>query len=74
LITGTPGTGKSTLSELIAMATGLMHLNCSQIVKEHKLHSGYDESFDTLTLDEDKVRNTHSTYIDSSLTVSIVCV
>lgn len=54
LITGTPGTGKSTLSELVAMAAEMTHLNCSQIVKEQKLHSGYDESFDTYTLDEDK--------------------
>lgn len=55
LVTGTPGTGKTTTSELIAEATGLTHVNVGDLVKEKQLHEGYLEEFDTHILDEDKV-------------------
>ena len=35
--------------------TGLKHINVSHMVKEHELHEGMDDKFDTLMLDEDKV-------------------
>lgn len=56
LITGTPGTGKTTHAELVASATGFRHLNVGELVKAHDLHSGWDEEFETYLLDEDKVR------------------
>lgn len=56
LITGTPGTGKTTTAELVAGATGLRHLNVGALVKEQELHSGWDEEFDCHVIDEDKVR------------------
>jgi adenylate kinase len=55
LITGTPGTGKTTLSELVASSTGLRHINVTDLVKEKSLHEGKDEEFDSYILDEDKV-------------------
>ncbi|KAJ2964205.1 hypothetical protein NQZ79_g756 [Umbelopsis isabellina] len=55
LVTGTPGTGKTTTSELIAQATGLSHVNVGDLVKEKQLHEGYLEEFDTHVLDEDKL-------------------
>jgi adenylate kinase len=55
LVTGTPGTGKTTTSELIAEATGLTHVNVGDLVKQKQLHEGYLEEFDTHILDEDKV-------------------
>jgi broad-specificity NMP kinase len=54
LVTGTPGTGKSTTSELIALACDLVHINVGQVVKEHELHDGYDATFDTYVMNEDK--------------------
>ncbi|KAI9291645.1 P-loop containing nucleoside triphosphate hydrolase protein [Neoconidiobolus thromboides FSU 785] len=57
LITGTPGTGKTTLSELLEIATGFKHINCSELVKEKKLHDGYDEEFDTYILNDDKLND-----------------
>ena len=56
LITGTPGTGKTTTAGLVSEASGLKHLNISDMVKAEKLHEGYDQEFDTYILDEDKVR------------------
>eukprot|EP01100_Stratorugosa_tubuloviscum_P008553 TRINITY_DN3566_c0_g1_i1.p1 TRINITY_DN3566_c0_g1~~TRINITY_DN3566_c0_g1_i1.p1 ORF type:complete len:177 (-),score=78.06 TRINITY_DN3566_c0_g1_i1:133-663(-) len=55
LITGTPGTGKTTTAEMIASATGLNHLEVGALVREKKLHSGLDKVFDSFILDEDKL-------------------
>lgn len=57
LITGTPGTGKTTHAELVASETGFKHINVGELVKEHQLHAGYDQEFDTYLLDEDKVND-----------------
>ena len=55
LITGTPGTGKTTTCELIAEASGARHINVSDLIKSDDLHSGWDEEFDCYVLNEDKV-------------------
>eukprot|EP01026_Neomeris_dumetosa_P060399 TRINITY_DN5695_c0_g2_i1.p3 TRINITY_DN5695_c0_g2~~TRINITY_DN5695_c0_g2_i1.p3 ORF type:complete len:206 (-),score=12.98 TRINITY_DN5695_c0_g2_i1:228-764(-) len=55
LVTGTPGTGKSTLCQLLVQYIDLQHLNVSEIVKEGELYQGWDEEFDCSIFDEDKV-------------------
>ncbi|KAI7834279.1 P-loop containing nucleoside triphosphate hydrolase protein [Kickxella alabastrina] len=55
LITGTPGTGKTTTSEMVALAAGLEKVTVGDLVKERNLHDGYNEDFDTYWLNEDKV-------------------
>ncbi|KAI8800735.1 AAA domain-containing protein [Cladochytrium replicatum] len=55
LITGTPGTGKTTTAELVALATSLDHIEVGKIVKERGLHEGFDEEFQSYILDEDRV-------------------
>ncbi|CAG8585284.1 9068_t:CDS:2 [Ambispora gerdemannii] len=55
LITGTPGTGKSTLAELAAQDAGLSYINVGTLVKERLLHEGYDEDYQSYILDDDKV-------------------
>ncbi|KAJ1904975.1 factor activating pos9 [Tieghemiomyces parasiticus] len=55
LITGTPGTGKTTMAELAAIKTGLHHIDVSALVKAEGLHEGHDTEFDTYILDEDKL-------------------
>lgn len=56
LVTGTPGTGKTTLAADAAQATGWEHINVGDLVKSDSLHHGWDEEFECWTLDEDKVR------------------
>ena len=51
LVTGTPGTGKTTTSELISRETGLEHINVGELIKAKKLHEEYLEEFDTHVLD-----------------------
>lgn len=55
LITGTPGTGKTTTAEQVAAQTGFQHVNVGQWVKDQGLHTGWDEAHQCYLLDEDKV-------------------
>ncbi|XP_051134262.1 adenylate kinase isoenzyme 6 homolog [Andrographis paniculata] len=55
LITGTPGTGKTTTSAALAEAANLRHINVSELVKEKSLHDGWDEEFDSYVINEDLV-------------------
>ncbi|KAL4448646.1 hypothetical protein ABPG75_005865 [Micractinium tetrahymenae] len=55
LVCGTPGTGKTTLCQQVAEATGLKHINIGDLVKAQSLHSGWDDEFECLVIDEDKV-------------------
>lgn len=55
LITGTPGTGKTTTSEMVAQELGFRHINVGEWVREKNLHSGWNAEFDCFDIDEDKV-------------------
>ena len=55
LVTGTPGTGKSCTCALIAEATGLKHLEVGELVKQESYPEGWDEEFQSYTLDEDRL-------------------
>lgn len=57
IITGTPGTGKSTHAQLLAEESPvpLRHVNVGELVKEKDLHEGYDEEWQSYTVDEDKL-------------------
>lgn len=55
LVTGTPGTGKTTTCELLAQSGRLEHINVGDLVKSRHLHEGYDEEHQAFLLDEDAV-------------------
>jgi len=57
VITGTPGTGKSTHAQLVVeqSTVPLRHLNIGELVKERGLHEGFDEEWQSYIVDEDKV-------------------
>ncbi|KAK2461806.1 hypothetical protein APHAL10511_006269 [Amanita phalloides] len=55
VITGTPGTGKSTHAQLLATEAGLKHINVGEWVKEKGLYEGYDEEWQSYTVDEDRL-------------------
>ena len=55
-MTGTPGTGKTSLCSRIAQDAGFTHINVGEWVKDKGLHSGWDEEFQCHILDDDKVR------------------
>lgn len=55
LITGTPGTGKTTTSELLASQLNFKCVNVGDVVKEKQLHYGFDSEFDAYIIDEDRI-------------------
>uniref|UniRef100_A0A915ARS6 Adenylate kinase isoenzyme 6 homolog n=1 Tax=Parascaris univalens TaxID=6257 RepID=A0A915ARS6_PARUN len=55
LITGSPGTGKTTLGQQLAERLDFDFIECGKEVREHELYSGYDEDLKCHILDEDKL-------------------
>jgi Predicted nucleotide kinase (related to CMP and AMP kinases) len=57
IITGTPGTGKSTHAQVLAEESfiPLRHINVGDWVKEKGLYEGFDQEWQSYTVDEDKV-------------------
>ncbi|XP_062082771.1 adenylate kinase isoenzyme 6 homolog [Humulus lupulus] len=55
LVTGTPGTGKTTTSSALAESTQFRHINVGDLVKEKNLHDGWDEELDCYVINEDLV-------------------
>ena len=61
VITGTPGTGKSTHAQALVDACSILqHINVVEIVKQKELHDGYDEEWQSYIVDEDKACTTTS--------------
>ena len=57
LISGTPGTGKSTIIQKIQrIAPQVQVLNISELVKREGLHDGYDPEFDTFIINDRKTQ------------------
>ncbi len=42
IVTGTPGTGKTTLSKKISKLLDYKYIDVNKLIKENKLHDGYD--------------------------------
>ncbi|KAK7058836.1 factor activating pos9 [Paramarasmius palmivorus] len=57
IITGTPGTGKSTHAQLLCNESPipLRHINVGDWVKEKQLYEEYDEEWQSYTVDEDRL-------------------
>uniref|UniRef100_A0A9I9DZR9 Adenylate kinase isoenzyme 6 homolog n=3 Tax=Cucumis melo TaxID=3656 RepID=A0A9I9DZR9_CUCME len=55
LITGTPGTGKTTTSSALADAAQLRHVSIGDLVKEKNLHDGWDDELQCYVINEDLV-------------------
>ncbi len=55
LITGTPGVGKTAVSNLLASILDAPHIDLSKLVKQEKLTSGVDKNRGTLIADTEKV-------------------
>ncbi|KAJ3072814.1 hypothetical protein HDU98_002838 [Podochytrium sp. JEL0797] len=65
LITGTPGTGKTTTAAMIAQAIpGMKHIEVGKVVKEKALHDGFDEEFNSYLINEDRVGGRADAVVD----------
>ncbi|XP_018651786.1 hypothetical protein Smp_050570 [Schistosoma mansoni] len=55
LITGTPGTGKTTISKEVSRRSSLNYISINDVAKEGELYDGYDEANQCHILDEDRI-------------------
>lgn len=55
IVTGTPGTGKTTLAKKLARKHKHEYIDVNKIVKKHKLAVGYDKKRKTKIVDEIKL-------------------
>lgn len=69
LITGTPGTGKTTMCTALAEATQLRHINIGDLVREKNLHDGWDAELECHVINEDLVMQSRSFFFCSSTVV-----
>ena len=53
LITGTPGTGKTSTASMAAETVGLTHIDCSKLIVDKKLYLERNEELDTYIIDDD---------------------
>lgn len=58
-ISGTPGTGKSTLGEELAQRAGMNYVNIGELAKQDNLYEGFDPEYNCPILDEDRVSVTN---------------
>lgn len=56
LVTGTPGTGKTTVARLLGKAMGIPVVNLADLVKGEKLYVDYDKDADSYVVDVAGVR------------------
>ena len=55
IVTGTPATGKTTLSKKLAKKLDFYYLDVNESIKKHKLSEGYDKKRKTKIVDVDKL-------------------
>ncbi|RNA01512.1 adenylate kinase isoenzyme 6-like, partial [Brachionus plicatilis] len=55
MITGTPGTGKTTLCSQLVEQTGLNLISIGELAKDNNFYGEYDTELQSYELDEDKV-------------------
>jgi len=55
VLTGTPGTGKTTAAKMVAKRLGMTHLDLNAAIKNEQLYSGYDKKRDSYIADIKKV-------------------
>jgi adenylate kinase len=63
LITGTPGTGKSTIARFLSKSLGFECLSITDFVKERKLGSGYSQKLKTWEVEEGRLKKELESYI-----------
>lgn len=64
VVTGTPGVGKTMVSEKLATMLGAVHVDVADLVRREGITSGYDEKRQTLIADDQKLAKRVQQIID----------
>ncbi|MBW2987880.1 kinase [Candidatus Woesearchaeota archaeon] len=62
-VTGTPGTGKTTIAKLLAKQLGFEYISLNEFAKQHGLFEGYDKKKKCHLVDTKKLARAFSQYI-----------
>lgn len=65
IVTGTPGTGKTTLSNKLAKKLNLHYIDVNKIIKKYDIQEGYDKKRKTNIIDVDKLNKALIKEIDN---------
>ena len=55
-VTGTPGTGKTTVAKRLAKQKGYFYMDVNKLIKEYRLREGYDRKRRTYDVDVDRLK------------------
>ncbi|MBI2129000.1 AAA family ATPase [Candidatus Woesearchaeota archaeon] len=55
IVTGTPGTGKTTLAKRLSKRSGYKYIDVSKLIKDNKLEEGYDKKRKCRIVDVEKL-------------------
>lgn len=72
LITGTPCTGKTSVSKQLAARLDALHINLTEIAKTHNLTIGEDKKRNTAIIDERKMRAATMNTIDETEKTTVI--
>jgi len=56
LVTGTPGTGKTTIAKALAKSIKHKYLDVNKVIEKYNLREGYDKERKTYIIDENKLK------------------
>ncbi len=57
VITGTPGTGKTTIAKKLVKQAGFLYMDINDLIKKNKLEESYDEKRKSKIVDVDKLNS-----------------
>jgi len=66
IVTGTPGTGKTTVAKLISSRLNYKYIDVNEIIKQHNICDEYDNQRMCTIVDADKLKNILEKLIKSS--------
>ncbi len=66
VVTGTPGTGKTTVAKHLAQQQKAVYLDVNKIIQKHHLKEGYDKKRKTVIIDTKKLNKVLITYIQEA--------